>query len=382
MPSRLSTARPLRRPISMASLGLTTPSMAAAMIGIWKRWPHNSHEMSTSLGLMVSAPGTSAMSSKPYAARALRPRPTHMPMRCRPLQAWTAPCPQAPYIENRPLRPTVFRGEYTDGLTECQPASRSPHVRGMRELPDDAQPLDREIGVDHVDAARDPSHPLGEAAGGHYLDVRPHLRAHPLHHPVNEPRPSIHDAGLDVGDGVAPDGLLRLEELDAVQARGPGDQRLRRGDHAGGDGAAHELTARVHAVERGGGPEVDHDERLAVQSDAAHDIAHTVGAHLVGCVDDEGDDVAVPGLHGKRRNAEVGLRHRLQRLLHGRDNVGDGHARHPWRLDPARGEERLDEHTVLVGRLLSSRGEPPRDEEPRAVEDADLGVGVADLNHQ
>src|SRR5262245_34605823 len=200
MPSRLSTARPPRRPISMASLGLTTPSMAAAMIGIWKRWPHKSHEMSTSLGLMVSAPGTNAMSSKPYAARALRPRPTHMPMRCRPLQAWTAPLPSGPVYREPPTSPYRIQGEYTGGLTECQLASQSPHVRGMRELPDDAQSMDREIGVDHVDAARDPSHPLGEAARGHHLHVRAHLRAHPLHHPVHESCPSIHNAGLDVGD--------------------------------------------------------------------------------------------------------------------------------------------------------------------------------------
>src|SRR5438552_5418234 len=54
--------------------------MAAAMMGISKRRPQSSQEMSTSVGLTVSAPGTSAMSSKPYAARALRPRPTHIPI--------------------------------------------------------------------------------------------------------------------------------------------------------------------------------------------------------------------------------------------------------------------------------------------------------------
>ncbi len=54
--------------------------MAAAMMGIWKRWPQRSQEMSTSVGLIVSDPGTSAMSSNPYAARAFRPRPTHIPM--------------------------------------------------------------------------------------------------------------------------------------------------------------------------------------------------------------------------------------------------------------------------------------------------------------
>ena len=61
--------------------GSTTPSMAAAMIGSSKRWPQSSQDTSTSFGLMVTVPGTSAMSSNPYATRAFRPRPTHMPMR-------------------------------------------------------------------------------------------------------------------------------------------------------------------------------------------------------------------------------------------------------------------------------------------------------------
>ncbi len=54
--------------------------MAAAMIGRSNRWPQSSQEMSTSFGLTVTAPGTSAMSSNPYATLALRPRPTHIPI--------------------------------------------------------------------------------------------------------------------------------------------------------------------------------------------------------------------------------------------------------------------------------------------------------------
>ena len=80
-PLEVDDREPPSRPISMAREGLTTPSMAAAMMGMSNRRPQSSHEMSTSLGLMVSAPGTRAISSKPYAALALRPRPTHMPMR-------------------------------------------------------------------------------------------------------------------------------------------------------------------------------------------------------------------------------------------------------------------------------------------------------------
>src|SRR5262249_27316816 len=89
-------------------------SIAAAMMGMSKRRPQRSHEMSTSLGFIVRAPGTSAMSSKPYAALALRPRPTHMPIRRIPLGPLLA---EALYVENRLGRPTVFRGKvYEDPL--------------------------------------------------------------------------------------------------------------------------------------------------------------------------------------------------------------------------------------------------------------------------
>src|SRR5712691_8776923 len=79
----------------MASFGLTTPSIAAAMIGRSKRRPHSSQPMSTSLGLTVSTPGTSAISSNPYATLALRPRPTHIPI-AGPFRLENRPCPAIP----------------------------------------------------------------------------------------------------------------------------------------------------------------------------------------------------------------------------------------------------------------------------------------------
>src|SRR5438309_373649 len=49
IPSRFRTASPPRRPISIASLGPTTPSMAAAMIGSSNRWPSSSQAMRDAL---------------------------------------------------------------------------------------------------------------------------------------------------------------------------------------------------------------------------------------------------------------------------------------------------------------------------------------------
>src|SRR5712692_5097411 len=202
MPSRLSTASPPSRPISMASLGLTTPSMAAAMMGIWKRRPQSSHEMSTSLGLMVSDPGTSAMSSKPYAARALRPRPTHMPIGLIVLSGpgrVTAPH-QAPYIENRRPRPTVFRGRVYEGARGVSTLTAFARpLRGMGALPQHAQALEGEIGIDRVDAPRQSAHLLGKAAGRHDLHGRPHLAPHALDEAIDQAGPAVGQPRLDIG---------------------------------------------------------------------------------------------------------------------------------------------------------------------------------------
>src|SRR5215471_4686337 len=64
--------------------------------------------MSTSLGLIVSAPGTRAMSSNPYAALAFRPRPTHIPIGDPLLSGF--PLPGAQYVEIGPSSHTVFWG--------------------------------------------------------------------------------------------------------------------------------------------------------------------------------------------------------------------------------------------------------------------------------
>src|SRR2546428_8747958 len=119
MPSRFSTARPPWRPISTASRGPTTPSMAAAMIGSSKRWPQSSQEMSTSFGLTVTVPGTSAMSSNPYATLALRPRPTHIPIGYPPVESLAGFAP-SPVYRDIPGTDLLDFVEYTYGVDRCQ----------------------------------------------------------------------------------------------------------------------------------------------------------------------------------------------------------------------------------------------------------------------
>ena len=56
---------PPRRPIVTAKAGSTTPSIAAARMGMSNVEPSRSKETSISSGLMVTVPGTSATSSNP-----------------------------------------------------------------------------------------------------------------------------------------------------------------------------------------------------------------------------------------------------------------------------------------------------------------------------
>src|SRR5881409_41977 len=119
MPSRFRTARPPCRPISVASRGPTTPSMAAAMMGSSKRWPQSSQEMSTSFGLTVTAPGTSAMSSNPYATLALRPRPTHIPIGDPPVESLAGFGP-GPVYRDLPATDLLYFVDYTYRGPGCQ----------------------------------------------------------------------------------------------------------------------------------------------------------------------------------------------------------------------------------------------------------------------
>ena len=61
--------------ISMANAGSTTQSIDAARMGSLNVKPASCQLVSTSSGLIVTEPGTMAISSKPYARRAFFPRP-------------------------------------------------------------------------------------------------------------------------------------------------------------------------------------------------------------------------------------------------------------------------------------------------------------------
>src|SRR5262252_4740155 len=65
--------------MAMAKATSTTPSIAEPQNGSGSVRSPSRNEMSTSSGLRVISPGTSATSSKPYARRALLPMPISRP---------------------------------------------------------------------------------------------------------------------------------------------------------------------------------------------------------------------------------------------------------------------------------------------------------------
>src|SRR2546426_9580912 len=108
--------------------------------------------MSTSFGLIVTVPGTSAMSSNPYATLAFRPRPTHIPIGSPPPRpAARLPAPRSPYIGIGHALSHYISCEYTRRAWRVSTLGR----RGLRFLIEDPQPHEPEMVVHALDRACD-----------------------------------------------------------------------------------------------------------------------------------------------------------------------------------------------------------------------------------
>src|SRR5437879_10134104 len=113
------------------------------------------------------------------------------------------------------------------------------------------EPVEPQVLVDLLDAARHVDHEAGVAPRGDHLRGPAYLAPHSLDEPIDQAGVPVDRAGLEVRRGVAADRLLRACQLDPGEAGGPVHERVHRRRDARGDGAPDELAARVHAVERG-----------------------------------------------------------------------------------------------------------------------------------
>src|SRR6185436_12302071 len=254
---------------------------------------------------------------------------------------------KAPYVGNCLAVGTVFRGRVY-GCPAQVSTSRDTcaHVR-MRSLPDHAQPFGTQVGIDLLQALAHLAHLLCEAARRDHAHVAVELAAHAPDEPVDEPGISVDDARLDIGDGVAADGILGAHDLHPGESSRAGDERIRGEHEAGRDRPTDEFSPRVDDVEIRGGAEVHDDERGAVHGHARDDIAYAVGPDLLRVVHVERHVDIDAGLDGERVDAEVRFAHPLERALNRRYHVRDGDTRDVLGVDTARAEQRLDEYAVL-----------------------------------
>src|SRR5262245_3097386 len=170
------------------------------------------------------------------------------------------------------------------------------------EHPEAVEP---QVLVDPLDAASDVHDEPGIAARGNHAGRSAHLRPHAIDQTVDETGVAVDRAGLQIRRGVAADCLLGPHQLDPGKPRGAVDEGVDRGSDTGGDGAADELAARAHAVERRGGPEVDDDERRSVLRGCRERVDVAIGADLARSVDQQGHPRVHAGLDEECRPAEV-----------------------------------------------------------------------------
>src|SRR5262249_25969744 len=130
-------------------------------------------------------------------------------------------------------------------------------------LPDEPEPVERQIGIDVLDEGRLRRDDVREAARGDTNRVAAELRAHALHEPLDHADVAIEEARFHRANRRAPPHAGRLADADARQLRRALKKRVRRNLHAGTNCAPEVLALRGNRVERRRRAEVDDNHRPA-----------------------------------------------------------------------------------------------------------------------
>ena len=139
---------------------------------------------------------------------------------------------------------------------------------------------------------------------------------------------------------------------------------------------------RGHAVERGRGAEIDHDDRALVTLERRDRVDDPVRPELARVVGEDLDAALDPGLDLERNMSKCSfdqLDHRLVQLRHDAPHDRGGHA---LARDPVHREQRMQTDAVLVGGASAGALHAELMEELRAVEEAEDDVGVADVDDE
>ena len=219
----------------------------------------------------------------------------------------------------------------------------------------------------------------GEAAGGEQAGLA-ELLLDPPHDPVDQPGEAEDEAGLDRAAAGAADRRLRLGQVDARDAGGPLDQRGQRDLEAGRDRAAEVFALGRDGVEVDPGAEVDDDAGAAEALVGGDRVDEPVGADLERVVDPDRH----PGLHPGPDREEPGVEVALGQLLvlgaERRHDRGDADRVDVVEADPAEREQAADPLGQLVTGRPGAGLKAPVLDQALAVEGAEVGLGVADVD--
>src|SRR5687767_10232223 len=130
------------------------------------------------------------------------------------------------------------------------------------QLPEQPQAGEGEVVVHRLDGRRLRCDEARQAAGGDHPGGTD-LGGEPRAHAVDEARVAVDDAALHRVDGVPPHHARGERELDAVEARGAGEERFGADLDAGADDPAEVFALRGDAIEGRRRAEVDAHHRVA-----------------------------------------------------------------------------------------------------------------------
>ena len=139
-----------------------------------------------------------------------------------------------------------------------------------------------------------------EAAGGDDGAGVAELGEDALDQPVDQADVAVDDARLHRVDGVAPDDLRRLGDLDARELGRAREERVGADLQARREDAAEVLALGRHAVEVRRGAEVDDDDAALGPLEARDRVGDAVGADLARVLDEDGHARADPGADDER----------------------------------------------------------------------------------
>ena len=202
-----------------------------------------------------------------------------------------------------------------------------------------------------------------------------------MHKPVGAIGLAIDDARLQGLLGVAPDGVMGIDQVDRSQACGVGEQRRRTRLDTRRDDAAQKAPLLIDHLYVGRRAEVDDNDRRAEQLARRDGVGHAIRSDLarvgIVCVEKRARRLcrAYNGanarqiLHRTRPSSrELGYYRRERRT------------RDVARLEVLGLEQRQKLHAQLVGGMVAVGGDAPHAIEAFPLVDADGGLGVPHID--